>query len=74
MFIKSFLLFTQDSKANDVSFQLNKRKGVESWPSDNKDVVVMVTDFQDQKSENELLEDLKNIREILSVSLVSAYS
>lgn len=74
MFIKSFLLFTKELHASEVSEKLNSLRGVEAWPSDNKDVIVMVTEFKNQKSEEEILEDIKGFKEVISVSLVSAYS
>jgi len=72
--IKSYVAFPQKGKKNQLIKVLERSNYCEVVPSSNKEVLILVTDTQNDRQENELLLALENIEEIEHLNLVSGFN
>lgn len=72
--IKSYVAFPRKGEKNQLIQVLENTEHCEVVPSTNKDVLVLVTDTQDDKQEEALQQVLDKIEEIEHLNLVSGFS
>lgn len=72
--IKSYIAFPSSGKKNQLIKVLKNTKHCEVLPSSNKNVLVLVTDTQNDQQEETLQQILDNIEEIEHLNLVSGFS
>lgn len=72
--IKSYIAFPQKGEKNKLIQMLTDTAYCEVVPSTNKDVLVLVTDTENDQQEDELQKVLENIEEIEHLNLVSGFS
>lgn len=72
--IKSYVAFPRKGEKNQLIQVLENTEHCEVVPSINKDVLVLVTDTQDDKQEEALQQVLDKIEEIEHLNLVSGFS
>ncbi len=72
--IKSYIAFPCSGKKNQLINVLENTKHCEVLPSSNKEVLVLVTDTQNDQEEEALQQVLDNIEEIEHLNLVSGFS
>lgn len=69
--IKSYLAYPHDGKKNELIKAISQLSNCDVIPSENKDLIILVTETND-KSEDEILE--KKIEAIESLKLLSMVS
>jgi len=72
--IKSYIAFPQANKKTQLIKVLESTTHCEVTPSINKDVLVLVTDTENDQQEEELQRVLDNIEELEHLNLVSGFS
>ena len=72
--IQSYLVYPQVGEKQVLINQLNQFSECEVLESTNEDVVILVTDTQDDKEENLLQENLNAITQISGMALVYAHN
>ena len=71
--IKSYLAHPHEHKKGELLLALSKLKHCEAIPAENKDVIVLVTDTENELEEQKLKEKLEAITSLRSVALVSGF-
>ena len=74
MMIKSFLIQTKPNSAKTLCQDLGKLPGIEVYPADKHDLIILVLESEDASSEQELMAKISNFSTIMNLSLVSAFS
>lgn len=69
--IMSYLAYPQEGKMIELKNALSALPGCQVIPASNRNVVVLVTDTQDEITENELQEHLKLLPSLQFLGLVS---
>ncbi len=72
--IKSYVAFPRKGEKNQLIKVLESTKHCEVVPATNKDVLVLVTDTENDQQEEALQQVLDNIKEIEHLNLVSGFS
>ncbi|MBL7994789.1 hypothetical protein JNM05_05405 [bacterium] len=71
--VKSYLAYPADGKRDELTRSLQKLPGCEIIPSENTDVIVLITDTPDAEAEKSLEEQLQSMESIKFLTLVSGY-
>jgi len=71
--IKSYLAFPLDNQKAALRVELEKIEGCEAIEAENKDLLVVVTESSDEKADKALLEQIRNIKFLKHISLVSGF-
>ena len=72
--IKSYLVHHKEGKKKVLLEQLNKLSGCEAIPSQNKDVIVLITDTHSKETEKKLEKELEALADIDHLALVSGFA
>ncbi|MBU0662996.1 MAG: chaperone NapD [Proteobacteria bacterium] len=72
--ILSFLVLPQAGAMEQLCADLSAMEHCEIIPSDNQEVVVLVTDTPDEEAENKLQEMLKNLPSLQSISMTFGHN
>ncbi|MBL7959416.1 hypothetical protein JNL27_04175 [bacterium] len=71
--VKSYLAYPADGKREELTYSLHNLPGCEIIPSENTDILVLVTDTPDAEAEKSLEEQLQSMESIKFLTLVSGY-
>lgn len=71
--IKSYILHFEEGKKNILLKELQQLKGCEIIPAQNHNVVVLVTDTATEEIDNNLYNQLLEIKGLKHMSLVSGF-
>ncbi len=71
--LKSYLAYPADGKRYELTCSLTALSGCEIIPSDNTDILVLITDTPDATAEKLLEEQLQSIESIKFLTLVSGF-
>ncbi len=74
MVIKSYLVYPHKEKRKELRAALNNMPECEITPALNHDLLVLVTETQDEAAEEELVAKLKAIPSLQNLALVSGYN
>ena len=74
MLIKSFLIQTKPNSAKSLSQDLGELPGIELYPADKHDLIILVLESEDASSEQELMAKINSFSTVMNMSLVSAFS
>lgn len=72
--VLSYLVLPQTGAMEQLCADLSTMQHCEIIPADNKDVVVLVTDTPDDKTEKDLQETLKNLPSVQSLSMTFGHN
>jgi nitrate reductase NapAB chaperone NapD len=72
--IKSYIAIPKAGQQQKLQKSLESYEEVHVEPSENRDVIVLVTDTKSEKEDKELFNELKTLEEIQMITLVSAFS
>jgi nitrate reductase NapAB chaperone NapD len=72
--VLSYIAFPVNGKKTELFNTLSALEFCEVIPSDNKDVLVLVTDTPDEEHEKKLQERLKKINHLQSLSMTFGHS
>ena len=72
--ILSYLALPRDGEMEQLCTDLAGMEYCEIIPADNQEVVVLITDTPDEKTEKTLQETLKKIRSLQSLSMTFGHS
>ena len=72
--IKSYLAFPRPGGKGNLESALNTIHECDVIPSENKDILVVVTDTQNEKEEENLLNKINNIESLDHLTLVSGFN
>lgn len=72
--ILSYLVLPQDGAKDQLCSDLSAMDYCEVIPSDNQEVVVLVTDTPDETSEKELQQALKKVSSLQSLSMTFGHN
>ncbi len=72
--IMSYLAWPAANKKDKLIATLRAMPGCEVQPAEDRDLLVVVTDTQDEKEERQLQAQLKEIQELACLALVAGYS
>ena len=72
--IKSYIAVPKDGRRDALIDKLKEIERVHADPSENRDVVVLVTDTPDEDTDKQLFNTLKELDDIQMITLVSAFS
>ena len=65
----SYLALPEQGAINELLSELQSMDHCEATPSDNKEVIILVTDTPDEPAEKELQRKLKKIKSLQSLSM-----
>ncbi|MEN8135627.1 MAG: hypothetical protein ABFS18_08845 [Thermodesulfobacteriota bacterium] len=65
----SYIVIPSFGAKNDLLEDLNSRRYCEAFPADNEDILVLVTDTPDKKTDKELHTQLNNLPTLESLSM-----
>lgn len=71
--IKSYIIIPQPDQKQHLIEDIGGLSGCEILPAENKEVLVLVTDTEDEKEDKILLSQIESNRNIKHISLVSGY-
>ena len=74
MVIKSYLAYPIQGKLIELEQELREIPGCEVIPATNRDLLVLVTESQDEKAEEALTNTLHNLSALQTLALVSGYN
>jgi nitrate reductase NapAB chaperone NapD len=74
MAIKSFIVYPQAGKKSDVANFLSNLPGCEVIPSENTEVLILITDTQNEAEDKKLEEQFGQMEYIQSLTLVSGFA
>jgi nitrate reductase NapAB chaperone NapD len=72
--IKSYITIPKKGLRDQLLKKLSNFENVEVETSDNRDVLILVTDTSDKVADKELFNELKDLDEVQLISMVSAFS
>lgn len=72
--IKSYLVHHKEGKKEVLLEQLAKLPSCEAIPSQNKDVIVLITDTPSKEAEKRLEQELEALKNINHLSLVAGFA
>lgn len=72
--IKSYLVFPQSGQKKSLAGALNEMPCCEVIPSENRGVMVLVTDTKDNDQDEKCLNDIKNIKSLEHITLVAGFN
>ena len=72
--IKSYLVYPHDNQKNTLLKKLSAIEQCETYPAENKDLIVLVTDTGGKHQEEELQQKLQSIPELKMLSMVSGFN
>ncbi|MEO9483911.1 MAG: chaperone NapD [Ekhidna sp.] len=71
--IKSYIIIPQPDQKQHLMEDIGGMSGCEIHPAENEEVLVLVTDTQDETADKVLLKQIESNRNIKHISLVSGY-
>jgi nitrate reductase NapAB chaperone NapD len=71
--VKSYLVFPKNGEAAQVIEKLERLR-CEVLPADNREVIVLVTDSDSEKEDEQFLEALKEDENIQHISLIAGFN
>jgi len=71
--VKSYLVFPNEGKKDNLVDQLRQFDWCEVMPAENKDLLVLVTDTSDENEEEKCLSQLNELNTIKHYTLVSGF-
>ncbi len=71
--IKSYIIIPQPDQKQHLIEDISGLDGCEILPAENKEVLVLVTDTEDERADKILLSQIESNRNIKHISLVSGY-
>jgi nitrate reductase NapAB chaperone NapD len=74
MVIKSYLAYPIQGKLMELEEALREIAGCEVIPATNRDLLVLVTESQDEKTEEALVASLRDLPALQALALVSGYN
>ena len=74
MAIKSYLAFPQDDRKANLKQSIEKLEGCEVIEAENKELLIVVTESPDEKADEQLLQQIRNIDDLKHISLVSGFN
>jgi|FLYL01.1.fsa_nt_gi nitrate reductase NapAB chaperone NapD len=69
--IKSYLAYPIAGQRDELAAELAALEGCEAFPAENRDIIVLVTDTPDERSEQRLAETLNAIPSLQHLALVA---
>lgn len=72
--IKSYLVYTEPHEKEEVSYKIAEIKGCEVIPSENKDLIVLVTETENKATDELLLSTIENMKGIAHIAMVSGFN
>lgn len=74
MVIKSYLVYPHQEKADELKALLSDMPECDIIPALNHDLIVLVTETQDEDAEEALISRLKGLSSLQNLALVSGYN
>ncbi|WMJ73599.1 hypothetical protein RCC89_10560 [Cytophagaceae bacterium ABcell3] len=71
--VKSYILLPTEGKKNELIQALKKFNSCSSYPAENRDIVIVVTDTADEAQEEKLMEHINAIPALKHITLVSGF-
>ncbi len=71
--VKSYIAFPLDNRKNELKIELENIEGCEAIEAENKDVLVVVTASDNDKSDEALLHRIRESKFLKHISLVSGF-
>lgn len=71
--VKSYLAFPMDSQKEALKVELEKIEGCDVIKAENKEVLVVITESPDEKTDEALLVKIRDIKHLKHISLVSGF-
>jgi nitrate reductase NapAB chaperone NapD len=72
--VKSYLAFPLDNQKEALKMELENIEGCEAIEAENKEVLVVVTESEDEKEDEALLANIRNSKHLKHISLVSGFN
>ena len=72
--VLSYIAIPATGAKNELLLSLNDIQFCEAFPADNQDILILVTDTPDDKTEKELQEQLKDLENLQSLSMTFGYN
>ena len=72
--VKSYLAMSHKGQKNQLQNAIGQLSECEVLPSDNKDVLIVVTETSDEKADKKLFKKLNSLPNLQMLTLVSAFS
>ncbi len=72
--IKSYLAIPKKEQKDKLKDEINQLGQCEVTPSDNREVLIVVTETEDEKADKKLFEKLSGLESLQLLTLVSAFS
>jgi len=72
--IKSYLAIPEEGQKEILQQDIYKLPGCEVVPSENKNVLVVVTETEDEAMDKKLFNQLKSLKNLQLLTLVAAFS
>ena len=73
MSIKSYLAHPHDGKKTELITDLTKLGGCEVIPAENEDLLIVVTDIDDDTEDKKLKEQIESIASLKLLAMVSGF-
>lgn len=73
MSVKSYLVFPYKGRLQELSEDLSKLPWCQTIPSENREVIVLVTDTKDEKDEEDCINHVNSIESLEHMTLVSGF-
>lgn len=71
--IKSYILIPQANKKQKLMDEIGILEGCEIHPAENQEVIVLVTDTENESQDKKLVAQIESNQNIKHISLVSGY-
>lgn len=72
--IKSFIVFPKEGQKETLQKELSTFNSCSIIPSENKEVLVLVTDTQTEQEEETLLQEINKLNTVDQLSMVAGYN
>lgn len=72
--VLSYIAYPNKGKLTDLVLELNSFPQCEIVPANNKELAILVTDTQSEKEEEELQEQLKQVKNLQCLTMVFGHS
>lgn len=73
MSVKSYLVFPHKGRLRELSEDLSKLPWCQTIPSENREVIVLVTDTKNEKDEEDCINHVNAIESLEHMTLVSGF-
>ncbi|WP_425391119.1 chaperone NapD [Ekhidna sp.] len=71
--VKSYIIIPQSDQKQHLADEINKLNGCEIHPAENQEVLVLVTDTDNESEDKKLFAQIESNQNIKHISLVSGY-